>query len=189
MHRNQGTTSWITKAVLHALAGLTAGAAAGAALGLLGSRLPLDVRAAAAAVLGVTAVVVGAAELWSPRTRGPRGRDRETPQRWMDMGPLRWAARNGIALGLGFTSRLGFWLWFVVPLTGLLSGSLWVGALAYGLYGFSRTALPGAVMAAAIARPGWEYDLWLLRRGMQARSLAAGNLVLTGAAVSVGVGL
>lgn len=107
----------------------------------------------------------------------------------MHRGPLRWAARNGTALGLGFTSRLGFWLWFVVPLTGLLSGRPAIGALAYGIYGFSRTALPAAVMAAAIARPGWEYDLWLLKRGLQARSLAAGHLALTGAAVAVGVGL
>lgn len=189
MHRNQGTTSWVVKAAVHALAGLVAGTAAGALLGFLGSHIPIDLRIAAASVLAVVAVLVGAAELISPRTRGPRGFDRETPQRWLHTGPVTWAIRNGFALGTGFTSRIGFWLWFVVPLSGLLPGSPTVGVLTYGLYGLCRGLFPAMVMTRALANPRWEYDLWLLGRGLQARSLAARHLMLIGAAVAFGVGL
>jgi hypothetical protein len=56
----------------------------------------------------------------------------------MHRGPLGWATRNGLALGIGATSRIGFWLWYVMPVTALLSASPLAGAAIYGLYGALR---------------------------------------------------
>lgn len=73
-------------------------------------------------------------------------RNCETTQRWMDMGPLRWAALNGLALGSGWYSRIGFPLWYVLPVAALCLGSATWGAAIIGLYGLSRGAAAPLLM-------------------------------------------
>jgi hypothetical protein len=186
--RNQAGRSWIAKALIYTLASTLGGATAGAALGFAGQFLSDTVRVAGATGLGVLAAVVGAVELAQIRLR-PLQCDRETPQRWMDTGALRWAARNGWVLGIGATSRIGFWLWYILPLSALLLGTPLLGALIYGLYGFVRGAAVWPLILGARQRRGIDFNLWLLHKHPGARTLAAADLLLVGLAVILAVGI
>jgi hypothetical protein len=68
-------------------------------------------------------------------------RNAETPASWLEREDLLVAAWNGLALGAGFVTRLGYWLWWVLPLlvfeTAAVPDSLLVGAA----YGLSRVGL------------------------------------------------
>lgn len=72
--------------------------------------------------------------------------------------------RNGFSLGLGFTSRLGFWLWYVIPLIGVIVGDVWLSGILYATYGAVRGLAAVAVFGYALRRPGWDYGKWLLAR-------------------------
>lgn len=111
--------------------------ALGGLLGLAGSILSRDVRIGLASLLAVAAIVIGVLDMSTSNLKLMQC-DRETPHRWLYVGPLRWATWNGAALGLGFTSRIGFWLWYVVPVSVVLSGDPALGALIYGSYGLVR---------------------------------------------------
>lgn len=106
----------------------------------------------------------------------------------MRKGPLRWAIRNGLSLGFGATSRIGFSLWYAVPLGALLLGSPLLGAAVYGTYGLLRAvAAPLLLLASVLSRA--DVSDWLIVHHKRARSLAAGQLVFLGATVVVAVGL
>jgi hypothetical protein len=94
---------------------------------------------AGATLLGLAALVIGAAELAGRRPRLLQ-RDMETPQRWLYGSGLRWALLNGSALGIAITTRLGFSLWYVIPAGSFLTADPALGACIYGTYGFTRTA-------------------------------------------------
>lgn len=89
--------------------------------------------------------VVGLIQLIRRRAIKPWQLDRETSQRWLRAGPVSWAIKNGLALGLGATSRLGYWLWYLVPVGAFVSGTVVSASVIYGLYGVSRT-VPSLVM-------------------------------------------
>lgn len=145
MHRTKAQPKRTLKLVSYGFAGAAGGAIAGAALGFAGGALPTSVRAALAALLGLLAIGVAVAELSGHRV--PRLEfDRETPYGWLRPGPVSWALRNGFALGIGAKSRLGFWLWYAIPLGSLLIGLPAVGALAYGSYGLVRTLSAGGIL-------------------------------------------
>src|SRR5207302_1566920 len=61
----------------------------------------------------------------------------------------RTAAYNAATLGFGFTTRIGFWLFFVIPLGAFLTGSVWMGALVYGMY--AATRIVGSLSLAALS--------------------------------------
>jgi hypothetical protein len=119
--------AWVVAGLVLALGG-----------GLLGDHQRLGV----AAILAVVAIPVGAAEASGRRVRLLQ-LDRETPQRWVRSGAIRWAAANGAALGTGFASRVGFPLWYVVPMASWLTATPEAGAILYGTYGVTRA---GAVV-------------------------------------------
>jgi hypothetical protein len=184
--RNQDGIGWLPKAVALSGAATVGGAAAGAALGLLGGMLAAPARAAAAVALAALAVLVVLLRMAGVRVPVLQ-RDRETPQRWMHAGPLGWATRNGLALGIGATSRIGFWLWYVVPVTALLSASPRSGAALYGLYSALRTGGVWVLLLAPAAvwrgRNG-DWPIWA--RGIATARFAADLcLLLVGAAVLV----
>ena len=187
MHRNQAGRSWVSKAVVYSLSSAVAGLLAGAVLGVLGGLLPIGFRLAAGSILAVAAIAVSGLELLGRRIQPPQF-DCETPQRWVHKGPLRWATQNGLALGFGATSRIGFWLWYVIPLGAFLLGESWLGAVVYGTYGLIRGL--GAVFILLLML-GLKVDIsdWLIRRYGAARVLAAGQLVLLGVSTSIVVGL
>jgi hypothetical protein len=87
--------------------------------------------------------------------------------------------RNGSALGLGWSSRIGFWLWYVVPAAAVLSGSPLLGAAVWGIILGPARRLGG----------NDAFATWSLRRMGAARKLASATLVAVGAATMVAVGV
>ena len=187
MYRNQAGRSWISKAIVYSLSSAVAGLVTGAVLGAVGSLLPLDFRLAIGSILAVVAIAVGGLEFLGHRVQPPQF-DCETPQRWVHRGPLRWAIRNGLTLGFGATSRIGFWLWYVVPLGAFLVGDSKFGAVIYGTYGLVR-ALGATVILLGMIRLKTDISDWLIERYGEARVLAAGQLVFLGVATAIVVGL
>jgi hypothetical protein len=187
VYRNQAGRGWIGKAFVYVLSSTATGLAAGAVLGAAGNLLPIDLRVAFGSMLAVAAIAVGGLEL-SGRHVQPLQFDCETPQRWVNRGPLRWATRNGLALGFGATSRIGFWLWYVVPLGAFLVGDSVLGAVIYGTYGLTRSLGAVFVLVGMLVSKTDASD-WLLERYGDARILAAGQLVFVGVSTSIVVGL
>lgn len=169
---------------LHGLAGTVTGAALGALLGLAGSALPGRGAAAVAIAVGVAAVGLGLANVGGRLERAYDVRDRETPQRWLDGGAARWAILNGSSLALGFSTRVGYWLWYAVPISCLLTGRPAAAALVYGSYGLVRSGLGLFWVSRALSRIGVAAFLARLT-GVRRRLLAAEGMLL----VAVGVGL
>jgi hypothetical protein len=160
---------------VYAAAGTGAGALAGALLGLLGGLVPVDVRVATAVILSLAIGVVAMVELAGRRVPLLQ-MDRETPYGWLAPGPLWWALRNGASLGFGARTRLGFWLWYVIPLGALLAADPILGAVGYGLYGFTRTA--GVAGLVRLERRGLFTDVDVLRSSWAARIVTNAQLVL-----------
>jgi hypothetical protein len=130
------------------LAGGAAGAVAG---GLLGATAGLVAEPHRGIVVGLLCAAVAVGSVVRPKPLWER--DQETDQGLLRQGPLRWAARNGALLGLGFTSRLGFWTWYLIPLGITLTGEWRLGAVAWGGYGITRL---GVAVVAAYASTGPE---------------------------------
>jgi hypothetical protein len=95
-----------------------------------------------------------------------------------------WAARNGLAMGTGFTTRIGFWLWYAVPVSALLSASVLEGAAIYGAYALVRGSSP-LLLIPNLRRSSGNWQLALITRSSSAR-LVSGAAVL---ALSVGCGV
>lgn len=144
-------------------------------------------RLAAGSILAVAAIAVSGLELLGRRIQPPQF-DCETPQRWVHKGPLRWATQNGLALGFGATSRIGFWLWYVIPLGAFLVGEAGAGAAIYGTYGLVR-ALGAPAILLGMMRLKTDVSDRLIQGYNSARVLAAGQLVFLGVATAIVVGL
>lgn len=192
MHRNQQRSRWWSKALVFTGAAALGGVSAGALMGIVGGTVGPEVRALAGSLFGLGALGLGALALIGRSLPLPQC-DRETSQRWVHGGPLRWAACNGLALGCGATSRIGFWAWYAVPVGAFLSGDAALGALLYGSYGLARGA--GAwllIAAAAIARRrGSTFDdlaVWLLGRAPAARTISGALLLFLGGLATLAVG-
>lgn len=149
--------------------------------------MSLEVRTAAATLLGLGAIVISILEL-SGRYVQLIQCDRETSQSWVHKGPTKWAIQNGLALGCGVTSRIGFWLWYVVPIGAFLVASPWAGAAVYGMYGATRGMFVWVIIL-GLARKHEEWDMWLLRHKETAIVMTAGQLLLLGIAVVIAIGL
>lgn len=175
------------KALVYSLASTAAGVACGLAIGGAGSIIPRDVRDGLATVLVLPAVILGGIELGGRRVQ-PIQCNRETPQRWIHLGPIRWAVLNGLALGCGTGSRLGFWLWYAVPVGALLFRSPITGAFVYGAYSFARGMAVWLLLLLALPRWPNEYAAWMIARNNVARAAAAGCLICVGVAVAIAVG-
>jgi len=187
VHRNQAGSSWISKAIVYTLTAGLAGLTAGALLGTVGDLLPLDLRLAVGSVLAVVAIILGVLELFGRRISPPQF-DCETPQRWVHKGPLRWASRNGLTLGFGATSRIGFLLWYVIPIGALLFGRPILGATIYGTYGLIRGVAAPLILLGTLRLKADVSD-WLVMHSEAMRVPMAGQLILAGVAVAVAVGL
>lgn len=70
--------------------------------------------------------------------RRPWQLDRETNERWLLYEDWRTAVYNAAVLGVGFASRIGFWLFLLIPVGAFLTGEVLAGATIYGSYGASR---------------------------------------------------
>ena len=189
MHRDQAgrRRSWIGKAIAYTFWSAFAGLVAGAVLGAVGGFLPLEVRLAIGSLVALAAIAVGGFGLLGYRIPLPQ-RDRETPQRWVYKGPLPWAMKNGLALGFGATSRIGFSLWYAVPVGALLLGSPALGAAAYGAYGLVRGLAAPAILLVSM-RSKSDVSHWLVGNNKSAQVLTAGQLLFLGLATAITIGL
>lgn len=163
------------------VAASAAGAGVGALLGLLSGTVELGARALLSGLLYL-ALALGAGVRRAP----PLQVDRETDRQHLHLGPLRWAAVNGAQLGLGFTSRIGFWSWYLLPVGILMTGDWRVGALAWGLYGAGRTV---AAVAVAYASPTSERLLTnsTALLGLRGRAAATTRAVTIAAGIGLAV--
>lgn len=163
----------------------------GAALGLVGGLLPNESRAVIAIGLGGLALAVGTLELNGRRFSLPQ-HSCETPQRWIHRGALRWAIRNGLTLGAGVWTRLGFWSWYLVPLSALLIAEPFPSAVVYGSYGLGRgVAAWGLIALFAVAQRSGEPRpaVKVLERRELATRIGAAQLLGVGAIILVAFGL
>lgn len=151
--------------------------------------MPLNARIAIASVLALVAVILGLLELGPRPWRVPQC-DVETPQRWMNAGALRWALLNGVALGTGATSRIGFWLWYAIPISSLLVGDPLKGALIYGLYGLVRgwSVWTFLLLPTRLGMRGDHFGLWVVTHVELSRTIAAAHLIALGTAVTIAIG-
>lgn len=122
---------------MFALSGALVGGLAGALLGATAMLLP---SLATAAWLGLALLTVGLLVELLGHPLPMLNRDAETPRAWIEEGWLRWGLKNGTALGLGPTTRLGFPVWYAIPAVCLVAAHPGTGALVWGLYGGLRTA-------------------------------------------------
>lgn len=125
------------QALLYTSAAVTAAVLSGLALGTLGGATDPTTRAGTATLLAAAGLLVGVVRLAGARL-APLQCDRETPQSWLQQGLRMAVIKNGLALGNGATTRLGFWSWYVIPVSALLLGDPLAGAAVYGVYGFTR---------------------------------------------------
>lgn len=162
------------------------GALAGAAAGLVSSLLPVPVRVSAG-LLAASAVAIGALG-WLPVL--PEF-NRETEQSLLGLGPIRWAIVNGSLLGLGLTSRIGFWIWYLIPAGILAAGSPAAGAAIWGGYGFTRLAVAAGLARRMHRMPDRMPDIStrILRLRPAARRLAGPVTVGAAAALVLWLGL
>lgn len=152
----------------------------GILLGGLGGTLPVAWRQLTAAVVAVFAIAAGAAGFLAPNSR-PIQYNRETPQRWTRAGPFRWALWNGCVLGIGAASRIGFWLWYAIPIGALLIGDPITGGILYGMYGLTRGVAAWLILLVAVLRSrSSPLGIWLLRRDELARQLTSAYLLAIG---------
>ena len=115
----------------------------------------------------------------------------ETPRAWLELRNWQTAARNGVALGTGYSTRIGFWLWYLVPIGAFAVGSPVRGALIYAAYAAARlgTSVGLGVLAIASdsARPA-EFALTAstsIRRSLASIFFFSCGLVLVAATYAV----
>lgn len=114
------------------LSAAAGGALAGGLAGALGAALPVPARTVLV-MLALAALVAAAAA-----GRRPTQLDRETPQSWLRYGDARTAALNGLALGSGVSTRIGFWSFHLAVVAVTAAGDWALGALALAAFGVAR---------------------------------------------------
>jgi hypothetical protein len=177
-----------TVSVVYVAACTLGGTATGALLGALGGVLPANVRAATATALALLAIGAGLAALSGRHIGPPLQCDRETPRDWVDRGRVAWAVRNGLALGFGGSTRIGFAAWYAIGLGALLTGSWLGGAIIYGVYGLTRGAGAWVAMAAIKRTSADRVGLFMMKRYQTSIELTTAQMLMLGVAVLVAVG-
>lgn len=170
--------TWRIKGATYIAASATVGILSGGLLGVLGAHVPSDFRAAIGLLAASAGILVGAYELWH-RPLPVLQINRETPQSWLRSGGLIWATRNGAVLGFGATTRMGFWLWYSIPIGAFLIGSPTASAVLYGMYSSVRAAW--AIVLTLLGSPGrtgsGRLADWLTSRIAAARKLSASHML------------
>lgn len=172
--------SWRYVVAIYMLAGAVSGVMAGVALGAAGHAIDAEARVVIALVVACVATAGGLIEIAGGKVPLLQC-NRETPRRWVARGPAYWAVRNGLSLGCGATTRIGFAIWYLVPAAAFLSASPLVGAMLFGVYGATRTGLVGVLIGVGVRRGSVAEvsdfivaRFWLARRASAAVQAAVG---------------
>jgi hypothetical protein len=119
--------------------GVAAGVAFGAMLGAIAMKadpLVVCVLITMGGLVALTGVIRG---------NRPWQLDSETSGAWLRYQDWRTLVFNGSALGVGFVTRIGFWAWYIVPLTALAFRDPVIGAAMFAVYAGTRLALSAFV--------------------------------------------
>lgn len=171
-----------------------AGATVGAVIGALGSTMTVEARAALGTLVALAGVIVGVLEVSGvrvPLLEQPG----QTPRKWLQEGAFLGPAKNGVALGLGFFTKIGFSMWYLIPFGALLSGSPLGGSIIYGTYAFVRGlgvwGIMWAIRIAGRRKPQEEIypGDWLIGKYRTVRLSLSTVLMGFGTASLVAVGL
>lgn len=162
----------------------------GLALGAIGALLPVNMRLGLATILGLALAALGGLEAFG---RGPLPLQRscETPGRLLLGGALLGPIRNGVSLGHGATTRIGFWLWYSIPFSAFVLASPLLGAVLYGAYGLVRGAGPWLLVIAAnrlSRRRGVDFgaiSVWLLQNHERARRVTGCYAIVVGISIAL----
>jgi hypothetical protein len=177
---------WWGKAAVFGFASTSSGVVIGSLLGLVGATIGSEIRVAAA-----TAAAIGGVFLSLMGLSGHQLKvleiGRETPQQWLEHGPIYWAIVNGAALGIGGTSRIGFWLWYAIPVGALLLGHPLLSAVVFGVYGAARGF--AAWVGLALDNPHRDIAGWLIGRYKVAHTLGMRYLLSMSVAGIFSIGL
>jgi hypothetical protein len=144
--RGNGRSSLGIPMIVLTATAAAAGAAVFAVIAAVGAAFPSASRGLFAAAASLALIVAAA------RASRPWQRDAETPMDWLEREGLTVAVRNGLALGAGFLTRLGFWMWWVLPVLAFESGSVRAGAIVGGAYGAVRLGASSLVAVRAEAK-------------------------------------
>jgi hypothetical protein len=188
-HVRSRAFSSATVSAVYVIASALGGTVTGMLLGALGNGLPEQVRAAGATALALVALAAGIVGLTGRHLRPPIQCDRETPREWVDRGAMSWAVRNGLALGFGARTRIGFTLWYAIGFGAVLTGSWLGGAIIYGTYGFARGAGAWVAMAAAKRTSADRVGYFVLRQHDTAIEVTTAQMVVLGTAILAAVGV
>jgi len=144
------------------------------------------VRAAVVTVFALVGLMIGTLEVLGKRVPILQ-RDGETPISWLAKSPYLWAVQNGASLGVGAGSRLGFWLWYVIPVGAFASGTPMVGAACFGLYGLVRAG--GVAGLLRIVQKHGLQEVSVLESYGTMRQLTSWMLLAVSGAAAIVVGL
>lgn len=178
--RDTRLTIWLRGTAL-AVTALVAGATLGAILGEMGGTLSPSSRNAIAWVAALCFTLIALTELSGRHVPLPQ-LSRET-NRTVPRSTYWWAIRNGIAMGTGIATRIGFWVWYALPILAILSGDHLRGAAIVGTYGGVRGMLP--LILWLVGPAGWRLSA-LSQRALAARANTilllsiAGGLAIAG---------
>jgi hypothetical protein len=161
------------------LSAVTVGFAAGSAVGFGGSKIPRDARVAISLGAAFVFAVIGVIEVTGRRVPLPQ-LSRETTRRYGEMA-MGSVIRNGTAMGAGITTRIGFWLWYVVPVAATLSGTALGGAIIFCVYSFTRGIAP---LLLILAQPAQWRLLALVQRRLAQRTAALLSIFSAGGFVA-----
>ena len=154
-------------------------------VGAISDQLPATIRIAIGTVLSAGLLIIGC----MPKVPVLQFR-RETGQNMLGWGPRCWAAANGSLLGIAVVSRIGFWLWYLVPVGCFVVGSPIHGALIWGTYGLVRgitISLSAFVMRNSPERMT-AISMALLSRQPRAVAVSRAALVILGVGMTLVLG-
>ena len=117
------------------IAGVLTASLVGLTLGAFGASL--DLLSRDVLVIGSLLTVLGGAVV----RRRPWQLDRETTATWLAYEDWRTATLNGVSLGVGFTTRLGVWLYYLIPIGAIAAVDAVAGAAIFATYAFTRLGL------------------------------------------------
>lgn len=189
VYRGRRFKGWRARAAIFFLSAVLGSAFIGASLGALGAALSTSGRPAV--ILGVSLVgaALGGAEILGRRPWVLQ-RDQATNQRWMRFGATVNSAANGVAMGIGFATRIGYWLWYVLPIVAVLSGSWRTGALLFFAYASVRAGIGVFFAVTGETRRESAHRLqdYLARLNPLMRTICAGTLAVVSVAYAVAMG-
>jgi hypothetical protein len=186
VHRGRSFKGWRRKAAIFFVSAVLASALLGGLLGALGAALSASTRHWLVFGVSLLGTAFGGAELLGRRVWLLQ-RDHETNQSWMRFGATVNSAANGVAIGLGFSTRIGYWLWYVLPVVAVFYGSWQIGILLFVVYSSIRAGI--AVLLSSVGEKNKETSHRLQDRlaslNPVMRTACAGALVVVSIAFAV----